>query len=1130
MDANLLSTPMRTLRAAALTFNFMNKHLVILAAIPCLLLAPASFGREFKPGDSILDEPTHKLNGPQANAPRRWWAPQAAGGKGTFEFSPAADAGANGFVATQRADTPARMQVGAVAVAGPDLAPLWGRPIRVHAEVRGNITALGEQGEGAVLSLELGDAGRGDRFVLGPKQSQSKPGAKPKITPSLGEFPWTSLEAVFRLPKFTTKINPLLYLMNSAGELQWRDIRLEVVADDTPVTVNLPDFPDPEVAKAATLERWQKRHESERARAREVVGIKEGDVLYTVKPGVESMRPRLFTAGGVSIEELRRRAAMPAYADTVAEIRGEARRWREFAPPATLVLTNEDPARPYSDVFPWMALAYILAETDEERASNLAGIEKWLAQWEKWGLPESNLPRAHQTLSLCQTYDWLHSELPPELRERIRTRIIELVRGHLDDGKEYFTMFRTYWLANHNWFQMAARGTAALTLWGDESAPLQPGELKSWLDEAVFNYTVVHDTHLPDGSAIEGYLYQDYGLRPWMDFAVVSDQLLETKKPFLRDPAIHALASRLFLALPAGAGWTTFNDARPRNSAMRGAGAYRLIASTFKDPRAQLVAELIETDGRDASNREAHSDATLPAHARPATIKPGATPELVRAESLALPAGVGLEDRPGTLGQAAVNFNQKGQRIEAVFDLPEAGDYHVVLSYASGVAPILALDVNGKVPFREASYWPLWTTGGWGREGNQFKPVLAGHPGSDGAFVPWVLSLPAGVSKVGLTVLEKGGANLNYVALIPADKDLSAGLAALGDTAGLANIDLPRGTINWRNLFWFDPAVPLPDPAKLSRDWDGADFGLYSSRSSWEHDAAYFALRAGPWSGETTLERWGLPPVVSGHMYPEMGNIHLYVGKDALLPGLDYAKIKDTWQHNLVVFDGVGTEQGKLIGQLGSGVPWFGMSGTVKEYSRPARVASIARTPEHTTYVADLGGVYHVKDDRVDGKAFKPDYWRGVTFAPGGHVVIVDRVRTPVPRTSRFRLLTLARDLKLDGDTFTGTNGNLSFTIRDVSPTEPSAPVRESKTETMNTHGENFRNVVQLTRADATEAVYAAVISWGEGLKTKPTVRFTESGYTIEGLPGDPVSVTWPTTPPGPPDVKAAAEAAVALP
>ncbi len=63
-------------------------------------------------------------------------------------------------------------------------------------------------------------------------------------------------------------------------------------------------------------------------------------------------------------------------------------------------------------------------------------------------------------------------------------------------------------------------------------------------------------------------------------------------------------------------------------------------------------------------------------------------------------------------------------------------------------------------------------------------------------------------------------------------------------------------------------------------------------------------------------------------------------------------------------------------------------------------------------YLCDLGGLYRLRDERVAGGSFFAEYLRGVVYLPDGAVAVVDRVRTPVPRTFAFRLLSASEDLR----------------------------------------------------------------------------------------------------------------------
>jgi hypothetical protein len=370
---------------------------------------------------------------------------------------------------------------------------------------------------------------------------------------------------------------------------------------------------------------------------------------------------------------------------------------------------------------------------------------------------------------------------------------------------------------------------------------------------------------------------------------------------------------------------------------------------------------------------------------------------------------------------------------------------------------------------------------------------------------PWVLNLPAGKTTVTLEALRNNGPNVNYLALVPAGRSLDAALVSVGDEAGRLSAIRPNERINWRNLFWKDPAVPPAVLAEQPTHYDADDFGLFTARTDWKDPRAlFFGLRCGPAAGRSVRERYQ-EEIWSGHMYPEQGSFSFYKGHDALFPGVDYARTKLTTNHNLVVFEGRAQDRGKMVGQLGEGGPWFGLG--YRNIERSAQVIEVRHEPGLHHYLCDLGGLYGLKDERVPSKTVFPEYHRGLTFFTEGALVVVDRIRTPVPRAPRLRLLTGGKTITEKDGIFSFVVGKTSAQIRNVSPTSVKL---STALETLPTWGNGNRAVAILEAPEAEEMVFAVVISL-EGVGRRISVRQDPGGYTIQDGPsGKPVRVDWP--------------------
>jgi hypothetical protein len=291
----------------------------------------------------------------------------------------------------------------------------------------------------------------------------------------------------------------------------------------------------------------------------------------------------------------------------------------------------------------------------------------------------------------------------------------------------------------------------------------------------------------------------------------------------------------------------------------------------------------------------------------------------------------------------------------------------------------------------------------------------------------------------------------------------------------------PNAGPTWRDFFGYDPdLVPTPLEA-LPLVHDMTDFGLYTARSSWDADAAFFGLRCGTASASSVVERFGYD-FPEAHLYPSQGDFSFYIWSRPVIPGCEYAKTKLTRNHNLVVFAGRSTQTGNEVGQLGEGGTWFNAKASLdpdSDYARrarPARVISALHGANFHSYLCDLGGLYRLRDERVEGEVFFPEYFRRLIFLPAGAIAIVDHVRLPVPRSFAFRLLTVAEDLSNDPEGFHFSVGGVPARMDDYSPEQFPRFVRH---EELATREPSFRHVALLQANDRTEAIFAIVLGIG---------------------------------------------------
>ena len=344
-----------------------------------------------------------------------------------------------------------------------------------------------------------------------------------------------------------------------------------------PVETRLPDY----------QRMWQ--------RLREHLSIPSPDQLYRPLPAMEGPHPRFLLAGNADVQTLRARLKMPAMAQTRRDVLEAAADWSAQVLPASQRMEVEDPLRGIGDRLMPMALACLIEEEPSQRRHFINAVQTQVLTMVSWGLPKLDLPVSHFMLGIATVYDWLQDELPQSTLQSMRKYLVDLARWMRSDTNNSAWEWRGQeeWMANHKWFNYAALAMAAVVLWGETDAPLERGETKLWMDEAMEVFHVVQKTLGVDGAPLEGFLYQSYGNGPYFAFACIADQLTQCATPMLDTPGLRLQGlARLHCKLPGNAGFLSWADAYPK--VCSGAPYLRCVASRFKDGYSQLAANLLD--------------------------------------------------------------------------------------------------------------------------------------------------------------------------------------------------------------------------------------------------------------------------------------------------------------------------------------------------------------------------------------------------------------------------------------------------------------------------------------------------------------------------------------------------------
>jgi hypothetical protein len=844
-----------------------------------------------EPGPTVLE-----ADGPRS--PRGFWGGIGLG-RGEWWFS--TDEQGAVVARMTSVDGPTRMQYG-TALTTPLLEAAWGQVVEVSVEVSGRVDRLGPQGQGPVLVVELnGPGGAGTQLSTGPTAALR--GGRVRVEPYEGTLEWTTLRSVFRLPYRTEKLAALMYLMNSEGELSWRNPMIRVVADDTPTTDTLPEaFPSLEAARAAVAARMRPAYDQLMAEL--IERLAPPDTIVTIPDDLADRRPRLFVHAGLTLDDLRTRWADPRFAETVETARRQAAALVELLPtlPATQNLNVEDPLRGFADGLALLVVVATLSDDPAERQRCLDAVAGWTDRLMGWGVSPKNLPLAQTQFAFALAYDWLYAELDAEHRARMRAYLLAMAAESFDFGNaEVNWIFGRQYVANHLWFNYMGRSATALALWAEPDT--DPALLRHYLEDAALQFWIVAHTQSPGGMPLEGFLYQDYGLRPLVDYLAFTEHALDWRVDLIDEPAHRNLGVRLHALLPGARGFMVSSDGNKEQYS--GYPFFYWVASRFGEPLSQTLADLMLDKAR-------------------------------------------AQDKPDEFVRAL----QRSNRFTRV---------------------------NG-----------------------------------------------------------------------------------------------------WRTLLYRDPDVPTVDKPSLPLHFTDTNLGLATARSGWHDDAAFFGLRCGPLSGVATSEAFGplLYVAVSGHCYPEQGNVMLQIGDADYLPNVEYSRTKLTSNHNLIVFEGRGEQQGRWVGQVGEGGAWL-QGRQYLTFEREARILEERHEADRHYYRCDLGGLYRLSEGSAAGAATFPEYVREVTFLPrDGVVVIVDHVQLDQPRGFRLNLLT-------GGVAATLSDGRAELTLKQGPAAQvlvaADVPVAvEAHPGEVLSWGRNDRLIVSATAEPATRGTIAAVIGPAE--------------------------------------------------
>jgi hypothetical protein len=236
---------------------------------------------------------------------------------------------------------------------------------------------------------------------------------------------------------------------------------------------------------------------------------------------------------------------------------------------------------------------------------------------------------------------------------------------------------------------------------------------------------------------------------------------------------------------------------------------------------------------------------------------------------------------------------------------------------------------------------------------------------------------------------------------------------------------------------WYDPSIAAADLSTLPLDWYGPDLSGVIFRSGWEKGATIFAMKSGPYGGQSVWQRIaaGIPEVEElnfGHDHADDGGIYLYGNGSWLAPeALGYyighpespgPQANRTIFHNALTIDGQG--------QLGEGVRSTDRAASYTWYRDRSAGIPFHASSRNEAYAISEGG-------KLYAASLGLSRWdRHVLFLDRSTVVVRDVVKASAPHDYHFVAHFMEGAVR-DGSWIRGTGKNgQSLGVAVVSPAQ----------------------------------------------------------------------------------------------
>jgi hypothetical protein len=214
--------------------------------------------------------------------------------------------------------------------------------------------------------------------------------------------------------------------------------------------------------------------------------------------------------------------------------------------------------------------------------AQLSVLLAWLEVAASYGDVGVDLDAEYFAEGVALAYDWLYSDIPPALRDRLRDRLAANCDGLFVASLAGTTGGGLSFQQNHYWFAHLALALSAAALVGEHP------QAETWLAWAWDRYERIALSFGPDGGFHEGPGYWDYSMPTLYLYTDLYESLTGLRAPAL-DAGLHGQAEfRLRQLLPGFARTAPLEDTKIGAGRPSAATLY-WEATRFRDPVVQAL-------------------------------------------------------------------------------------------------------------------------------------------------------------------------------------------------------------------------------------------------------------------------------------------------------------------------------------------------------------------------------------------------------------------------------------------------------------------------------------------------------------------------------------------------------------